>query len=338
MSQPIVRKILYTGACVTLLGGCGFLDGLGGGTSRNASAPPMNIVQTADATWLEPTGDAPVVSQVGMNSPSSSDRLSSLEAQVMQMQAQMNSLAAGQEQIRAVLAEMKPAAGLAVSPLAVVKETPVPVAKAAPVAASAAVAATTAMPVRLAPSGRPEADEAVVSNASAMQARPATSVSPAPEAAWMPPSAVPASSAASSPVAAVPVVVAPALAAPVPPAAPSSAPAAASTATVKGLRVGEHPDKTRLVLDLSNNVAFRQDLDNNEHILMIELPGAGWSGPLQQQFARSPLVSAYQATPDGQGGTHLAVQLRKPAKVASTQSLAAEPGKPPRIVIDIAPL
>lgn len=110
----------------------------------------------------------------------------------------------------------------------------------------------------------------------------------------------------------------------------------ASSGVVRQLRFGEHPDKTRIVLDTSNNVAFRYDLDNKEHILVVELPGMGWDTMAQTSVQNSALVQSYQASSDGQGGTRLAIQLKKAAQVMWAQPIPSVAGKDPRIVIDIA--
>lgn len=304
MTSSIARKILCAGASAVFLAGCGALDRPASG---EATSPPVNIVQTADATWMEPTGEPPFVRQVGgdnLDAPSGQSRLTVLEAQVSQISAELRRLAAGQDDIRAVLTGMKPAAGLVVPP-----PVAAPSVLATPAASASSVAAPPAVTVP------PSAAVAQVAVPPPVPLTPAPAVAQQVPSAWSPPAAAPAATA------------------PVVPAA-----AGRSSSVVQALRVGEHPGRTRIVLDVSSNVAFRHDIDNNERILMLELPGAAWSAPLQQQFARSPLVAAYQATPDGQGGTRLAIQLRKPAKIASTQSLAAEPGKAPRVVVDIAPL
>lgn len=115
----------------------------------------------------------------------------------------------------------------------------------------------------------------------------------------------------------------------------ASLPQAASSGTVRQLRFGEHPDKTRIVLDTSDNVAFRYDLDNKEHILVIELPGMGWGTVAQTSVQNSMLVQSYQASSDGQGGTRLAIQLKEDAQVMWAQPIPSVGGKDPRIVIDI---
>lgn len=108
----------------------------------------------------------------------------------------------------------------------------------------------------------------------------------------------------------------------------------AGTPSVVDLRIGEHADKTRLVLDLNANASFAADLDNNEHILVIELPDAGWSAAQQQTFDKSPLLKGYTVESGGKGSM-LILQLRKASGILAQQKLEGETGKGQRIVIDL---
>ena len=129
-----------------------------------------------------------------------------------------------------------------------------------------------------------------------------------------------------------------------PPAAPStlppetmSPPVAPSEAEVFGLRVGEHPAKTRIVLDVSKKVSYGLDLDTEEKILVVELPETGWGAPETKTFGKdSPLLSSYKASPSNGGkGTLLILQLKKDARLLSESIIKAEQGNGARIVIDL---
>lgn len=107
---------------------------------------------------------------------------------------------------------------------------------------------------------------------------------------------------------------------------------------VTQVRTGAHPDKTRMVLDINAPAQFRYDLDNNEKLLLIDLPGINWSAPRQQKLARNPLVSGYTAQASGDGGTMLVVELKQPAKVLRSKALPPNDRYGHRIYFDIAPL
>ena len=113
---------------------------------------------------------------------------------------------------------------------------------------------------------------------------------------------------------------------------------AASGVSVTSVRFGEHPDKTRMVLDTTSDVAFSYNVDASGRMLTVSLPGAGWQGASQMNVMNSPLVSSYNVTPDGAGGHQLVMQMRQPVRVLWAQAL--KPGGPQghRIVFDLAAL
>lgn len=129
--------------------------------------------------------------------------------------------------------------------------------------------------------------------------------------------------------------------APVMPSTPPEtiAPAAgAATSSVKGVRVGEHPDKVRIVLDVSGPAKFSYDIDNNEKLLIIDLPQSSWPTGATGSFDGNALVSGYAARPSASGGVTLAVELKKPAKLTMSSALEPNESYGHRIVFDVAPL
>ena len=159
---------------------------------------------------------------------------------------------------------------------------------------------------------------------------PAPMAGPAPAPAMQPP-------AASNP----PTDLAPA-ARPQPVMEPAPAPAPAPTPAVAGqnvisIRIGEHPDKTRIVLDASGKPQYSYDLDNNEKIFIVELPGTGWTATAQQTFSSSPLLQSYRTDSLNGNGTRLIIQLKKAASVAYSSKIGGKQAGQERIVIDLAP-
>lgn len=105
------------------------------------------------------------------------------------------------------------------------------------------------------------------------------------------------------------------------------------TAQVKGLRIGEHKDKTRIVLDVSGPAPYRYDLDNSENLLVVELPGTGWAGR-QSWSGKSPLLSSYSVSPMDDG-SRLIVQLKHGASVVYESVIKPNGNNHYRIVIDL---
>lgn len=120
------------------------------------------------------------------------------------------------------------------------------------------------------------------------------------------------------------------------PPAPQPSPAVPDvhSATVKDIRIGEHPDKIRIVLDLDGKPSFTADLDNNEKILIVELPKTGWNTQVQKNISGNPLLSSYDIEPMDDGGTMLVLQLKKASSI-SYKTAIGNPDGSSRIVIDL---
>lgn len=108
-----------------------------------------------------------------------------------------------------------------------------------------------------------------------------------------------------------------------------------NSAAIRNIRFGEHADKTRIVLDTSREVSFNYDIDNNERILMINIPGAKWDGALQSRVEKSPLVASYAAMAGPDGGTRIAIQLKRKAQVKWAHIIPPSSGQFHRLVIDL---
>ena len=116
-------------------------------------------------------------------------------------------------------------------------------------------------------------------------------------------------------------------------------PAAAQTGTVNGVRIGEHGTKTRLVIDMTGKTKpeFKYDLDNGEKLLLVDLPTMGWAGNQSGKGgAAAPLVEGWNVQKGPNGGSTLAIQLKKNARILSTQFLPPEGKDSARLVMDIA--
>ena len=111
--------------------------------------------------------------------------------------------------------------------------------------------------------------------------------------------------------------------------------AATGPARVTDVRIGEHRNKTRLVLDITQKQGYALDLDNNEQVLLMEIEGEAWEAPETQRFARSPLVKSYTAQPSN-AGSYLAVfQLARPTNILFEGVMGAYQKPGYRLVIDL---
>lgn len=106
--------------------------------------------------------------------------------------------------------------------------------------------------------------------------------------------------------------------------------------TVLQMRIGEHSDKTRLVLDVNRHFQFSYDLDNDSRILLINLPDTAWAAQVSQTLSDSPLIQSYTAQDNGNDGTNLAIQLKQPVQVLWSDTLMPMGDQTHRIVMDLA--
>lgn len=116
--------------------------------------------------------------------------------------------------------------------------------------------------------------------------------------------------------------------------AKTDTPAAVTGSGVVGVRVGDHGDKVRLVLDVAGTSNFAANLDNKEKILTVELETVGWSAEKQKTFAGSGLIQSFTAQDSGKGSVGAFV-LSKESEIVSSTTLKGADGKPARIVIDL---
>lgn len=120
------------------------------------------------------------------------------------------------------------------------------------------------------------------------------------------------------------------------PPAPSRPVLPAGKIAVLDMRVGEHPDKTRIVLDVSGKTSFRADLDKAERILLVELPETVWRAPASTRYPDSKLLVSHVAESTGDGPTLLIVQLKTDADLIYQGTMSGKDGKGQRIIIDLA--
>lgn len=108
---------------------------------------------------------------------------------------------------------------------------------------------------------------------------------------------------------------------------------------VTGFRTGEHPGRTRVVLDVDGIPKFKTAFQRNNSVLVVNLPGSAWRTIAKRQFFSHPLIKTYETKPDGRGGANLILNLKRPGKLLMKTAM------PPnqvynthRIVLDLAAL
>lgn len=111
---------------------------------------------------------------------------------------------------------------------------------------------------------------------------------------------------------------------------------AANDLTVNSLRIGNHPDKTRVVIELSRKTDFRAFMLQNPQRLVIDLPAFDWRASMPSPSSGS-LVGAIRNGVLQPGISRIVVDLNKQAILKSAFLLPAGPGISDRVVIDLVP-
>ncbi len=345
MPFKTAQKFLWSAASVLALSGCGWLseDVSSGSYSRWESTAPAalaatptppstRVMQAAQGTWLEPEqGAKPVPTPAEVAAlKQANERIVELEQEVASLRNDMKMMMPALTKLAnlpattAVAAEalnnMQPAAGrVAAGEVSrvhrnflqgdefgdnpeVAMDTPQEMAAPDVVAPSAPVAAP-------APAAQP----------APVRMAPPPSVAPP-----VPPSVATAGMVPGAPVA-IPA---------------AYTPPAINVTSIQNVRFGNHEGgKSRMVIDVSAASNFTFDIDNNEKVMVVEIPGTVWSaGPITRQLQDHPLVQSMASSPDGQGGTRVVLQMKAPAKVLWSQAIPPAGGQGNRIVIDISSL
>jgi hypothetical protein len=109
---------------------------------------------------------------------------------------------------------------------------------------------------------------------------------------------------------------------------------AAGSVSVTGVRIGHHPGKTRLVLDLDAQDRFEYALENEKSVLLVTLHGTQWAAANREEFGNDPLIEGYEVRPVPDG-TVLAVRLKAPARLVMAAAFQPAQGRGHRIVFDL---
>ena len=109
---------------------------------------------------------------------------------------------------------------------------------------------------------------------------------------------------------------------------------AVAAADVVNIRLGVHPDRTRVVLDLSAPANYRIEPQADPHHVVVVLEGAAFRLAGGEPPAGHGLIKAIRIE-RGTGGDRMLLDLAEPARVRQSQMLQAEGLAPARIFIDL---
>ena len=105
----------------------------------------------------------------------------------------------------------------------------------------------------------------------------------------------------------------------------------------QNLRVGEHADKLRIAIDTNKNFKYSIDIDNEEKLIIVEIPEAKWVGKENVKFNDSPLLDSYtiESINDNKG-TMVIISLKKATSILTQDNLSPDNTSPyHRIYFDL---
>ena len=104
--------------------------------------------------------------------------------------------------------------------------------------------------------------------------------------------------------------------------------------SVYDIRIGDHPDKMRIVVDLPAHTTFTTDLDNQEMILIVDLATVPVASATKTVL--NDVVASITTQPREQGG-QIVFELKKQTKILASSIMPPNGDNPHyRLVIDVA--
>lgn len=113
---------------------------------------------------------------------------------------------------------------------------------------------------------------------------------------------------------------------------------AAGAADVSDVRIGVHPGKTRMVIELSEKVPYKFFTLQDPYRIVIDLPEVQWKIPDTPRNPPGGLITSYRFGLFQAGNSRLVVDIDKPAKLANHIILPATKTHPYRLVLDLEPV
>ncbi|MBO6560347.1 MAG: N-acetylmuramoyl-L-alanine amidase [Nisaea sp.] len=106
---------------------------------------------------------------------------------------------------------------------------------------------------------------------------------------------------------------------------------------VRDIRIGQHPDKIRFVMDLSQDLDFTVFSLADPYRVVIDLPEVKFEPGAGPDKTRPAEIKGFRFGLFRPGTSRLVIDTAKPFSVASAFKLPAKEGYGPRIVIDLKP-
>jgi N-acetylmuramoyl-L-alanine amidase len=115
------------------------------------------------------------------------------------------------------------------------------------------------------------------------------------------------------------------------------APPAVKEPVVMGARIGEHPDRTRFVVELSDPVEMRTFTLSNPNRVVIDMPAVRWHLEGPPRPSERGAVKSYRYGMFRPGTSRFVIDLNRPVLLSDVLVLPPENGFGYRVVIDLFP-
>lgn len=112
---------------------------------------------------------------------------------------------------------------------------------------------------------------------------------------------------------------------------------AGQVAVISDLRIGTHPNKTRIVIDLSQPTNLTYKVSQNGKTLHLELPNASWQEKNPKTHYIQGNITAFTNRAIGSIGSSLIFQVKSPIRVNRPFFVSPSENLGHRIVIDMIP-
>lgn len=107
--------------------------------------------------------------------------------------------------------------------------------------------------------------------------------------------------------------------------------------TVEDIRIGQHPDKIRFVMDLSRPLDFKVFSLADPYRVVVDLPEVTFSRDAHPENRRPKAIKGFRFGLFRPGTSRVVIDTAQPYSIAAAFSLPAKGNQSPRIVLDLKP-
>lgn len=101
------------------------------------------------------------------------------------------------------------------------------------------------------------------------------------------------------------------------------------------LRAGDHPQKTRFVVEVESQIPYKVAIDPIRNVLQLKLENVEWQAPLRGKLGETKLLGGYVARLRGNNEVLLEVRLKSKARIIDSMILEPNRRSKHRIVVDL---